>query len=222
MMAEYFVEGFDLNKKKATNILFLAEGLPEVGFLEAALKLRKASADTTTILCFRGIDKMGRHANTIVKFIDPQTVQALQGVGIIADSENSPKGRIDSVIECAKSFLFPKCAADLKVTGRHTDGNRKFAVSLSPALDQQGRIETLILQEISPKETMKCICASFECISKANNGRDVDDKAKVQMYISAVMNNSMAGIRQGFSGGLFSVVDKAYSAHLAMVDFILA
>jgi hypothetical protein len=69
---------------------------------------------------------------------------------------------------------------------------------------------------------MRCIAVSFDCISEANGGREVDEKARVQMFISASMNNSMAGIRNAFLAGLLDVRADAYEAHLDLVDFVLA
>ena len=165
---------------------------------------------------------MSGHTKTIVKFINPQMLQQLQAIGVIADCENEPKGRIDFIIECARAFGFDKSGSDLSKTGRHVVGNRKFALSVSPAPGRKGRIETLILEEISENGTMKCISKSFDCISKANKGRAVDEKAQVQMFISASMNNSMAGIRQAFLAKVLDVTNKAYKAHFDMVRFILA
>jgi hypothetical protein len=222
-MADFFLDGFYLRKKPNTGRLFLAEGPSEVGYhLEVALALKRADPQSTTILCFKGVNKMARHSRTIVKFIEPSMVQQLRAIGVIADCEDSPKGRLDAIIACGKAFGFNRCAADLNRTGQHTDNNRKFAVSLSPSGAQPGRIETLVLQEISENETMKCIAATLGCISAANNGRQVNEKAQVQMFISAAMNNSMAGIRNAFLARLLDVTADAYKAHLAMVDFILA
>jgi hypothetical protein len=221
-MPAFFLNGFDLRQKPKTTRLFLAEGLSEVGFLESALALRGADDNLVTILCFQGIDRMAAHARSIVKFIAPEVLEKLVGIGLIADSESDPSARLAAIIDCAKAFSFPKCAADLLATGKHVDGDRKFAASLSPALSKQGRIETLILDEISPTATMQCILASLPCIVAANNQRSVDQKAQVQMYISAAINNSMAGIRQAFLASLFKVTHPTYATHLTMVDFVLA
>lgn len=221
-MQTFFVEGFDLSKKPNTVRLFLAEGFSEVGYLEAALTILGADSDTTTILCFQGVQRMSGHTKTIVKFLDPQMLEQIKAIGVIADCEDEPKGRIDAIIDCAKAFSFNKSASDLTSTGHHVEGNRKFALSVSPAPNREGRIETLILEEISKTKTMKCIVESFECISAANNGRNIDEKAQVQMFISASMNNAMAGVRQAFLAKIFDVTNKAYEAHFEMVKFIIA
>jgi hypothetical protein len=221
-MVAYFIEGFDLNKKPRTSRLFLAEGFSEVGYFEAALTLRAADPETSTILCFQGVKKMSGHAKTIVKFISPQMLNQIVAIGVMADCEDSPKGRLNVIIECGKAFGFENCAKDLLQNRRHAAQGRKFALSLSPKIGVEGRIEALILEEKREDETMKCISASLACISKANNGRAVDEKAIVQMLISASMNNSMAGIRHAFRGGLFDVTDKAYRDHLSMIDFIIS
>jgi hypothetical protein len=220
-MPEYFLEKLDLNRKPNTSRLFLAEGFSEVGYIEAALSKRGADPNTATILCFAGVSKMVGHTKTIVKLLDPQRLQQLRGVGVMADCENNPNNRVSTIIECAKAFGFQKCATDLIKDGQHTDNERRFALSLSPNSQTPGRIETLILQEKSKDATMECIIGSLDCISQANNGRTVDQKAIVQMFISAAMNSSMAGIRHAFGAALFDPSHNAYKHHAAMVDFIL-
>jgi hypothetical protein len=145
----------------------------------------------------------------------------LEAIGVIADCDNSPNGRLDTIVNCGKAFGFESCRNDLFASGRHVDGNRRLGVSLSPRLGIEGRIEGLILREKAEDETMKCVSQSLECISNANGRRPVDEKAQVQMFISAVTNSSMAGIRQAFGAGTFDVTHTAYAEHLALVDFIL-
>ena len=222
MMPDYFLADFDLRKKPRTLRLFLAKGYSEVGYIETVLSLRMADPETTTILCFKGVDRMSGHARTIVKFLSPQMLEQLRAIGVLADCEDNPKGRIDVIIECGKAFGFKNCASDLAKTSRHSANGRKFALSVSPAPGRNGRIETLILQEKSQDATMRCISDSLPCISAANNGRSVDEKAIVQMFISASMNNSMAGIAHAFRGSLFDVNHQAYQNHIAMVDYVLA
>jgi hypothetical protein len=220
-MPDYFLSDFDLNEKPKTSRLFLAEGFSEVGYIEAALKLRNADPNAATILCFKGVNKMVGHSRTIVKFLDPQRLGQLQAIGVMADCENDPDGRVDTIIDCGKAFGFARCATDLVKTGSHSANGRKFALSLSPARGKNGRIKALILQEKAQDATMKCISDSLACISDANTGRPVDQKAIVQMFISAAMNNSMAGIGHAFRAALLDVTHQAYQHHLAMVDFIL-
>lgn len=221
-MPGYFIEEFDLRTKPNTTRLFLAEGHAEVGFLEAELARRSASPDAHTILCFQGVQRLHEHSNTIVKLIDPVVLQKIVAFGVLADSEDNPDGRLASVIDCAKAFGFERAARDLSTSGQYSDGKKRFAVSLSPSIGKTGRIETLVLQEISSHGTMKCILESLPCITRANNGRTVDEKAQVQMFISAAMNNSFAGIRRAFVGGLFDSRHAAYERHVAMVDYVVA
>jgi hypothetical protein len=221
-MAGYALANFDLKPKPQTSRLFLAEGDSEVGYIEAALTLRGADPAVTTILCFKGINKMAGHAQTIAKFLKPGMMQQLIAIGVLADCENDPNGRLRAVIECGKAFGFPNCATDMTDTGRHSANGRKFAVSLSPAPGAQGRIEALVRLEKSQDATMGCIGGSLGCIEAANHGRQVDEKAIVQMFISAAMNSSIAGIGHAFRAGLFDVTHAAYKNHLGMIDYILA
>ena len=219
MPSSYYIEGFDLAKKPLTSKLFLDEGLAEVGFLEAALRLRDADVERVTILCFQGISKMKGKSETIVKLLAPDVLVQLRAIGVMADAEQDPGARISTIIECAKAFSFPKCAKDLSETGRHEYEGRLFAFSLSPSAKKAGRLEDLILKEVAGDAVSNCINLSLPCFEKEH--QVLNEKAKVQMYISAAMNTSMAGIRNAFAAGLFYPADAAYSHHLDMVDSIL-
>ena len=55
----------------------------------------------------------------------------------------------------------------------------------------------------------------------STKGHDLDQKAQVQMYLSAAMNNSAAGIRIGFQSEVFNISHAAYSRHLSTVRAVL-
>jgi hypothetical protein len=223
MPTEYFIAEKDINKKPSTTHLFLAEGEAEVGLIESCLKDLKANPETCTILCFKGVNRMKGRAETFVKLLVPGIgdISNLRGIGLIADSDTNPSGRIDTVIECAKAFGFSRSGTDLRKQGVHKDGNRVFAFSLSPSNLTQGRIEDIILQEITNKPIMQCISNILPCLENAI-GTNVDTKALVQMYISAESNNSMAGLRNAFAAGMFDIHHSAYAAHMQTVTTVIS
>jgi hypothetical protein len=223
MPVEYFINERDINKKPRTTHLFLAEGEAEVGLIESCLKSLGTDPETCTILCFKGVNKMKGRAETFVKFLVPGIgdITNLRGVGLIADSDTNPSGRIDTVIECAKAFGFSRSGTDLRERGVHQDGNRVFAFSLSPSNLTQGRIEDIILQEVSNTPIMQCISNSLPCLGNAT-GTNIDTKAQVQMYISAKSNNSMAGLRHAFAAGMFDIQHPAYAVHMQTVTTVIS
>jgi hypothetical protein len=222
-MPTYYSENFDLSSKPQTSHLLLAEGESEVGFIDAYLNLLNADLAKTTILCFKGLSKVHGHSNTLAKLLAKEFdgLARLRGIGLMADSEKNPTGQIDLVIECAKAFGFPRCAKDLRANFQHEDSGRGFSFALSPSSKKHGRIETLILQEIGPTALFARVAKSFPCIVETTTVM-VDEKAQVQMFISAKANNSMAGIRHAFAAGLFDVRAKPYEQARAMIDYVLA
>jgi hypothetical protein len=222
-MGSYYLKKFDLSLKPKTTHLFLAEGEAEVGLVEQYLNRVSANVDTTTILCFRGLSKAATFVPTLTKLMEKGAdgLDQLRGVGLLADAEDDPPARLNIAIQFGVALGFPNCASDVRKTGRHESNNRRFAVSLSPANDQAGRIETLILTEVADDRVFKCIEQSFACVAEAN-GIPVDEKAKVQMFISAKVNSSMAGIQHAFGKGIFQCAAAPYGVARAMFDYVLA
>jgi hypothetical protein len=221
-MGSYYLEKFNLALKPATTHLFLAEGEAEAVFMDVYLGLRGADPETTTVLCFRGLGNVASHVASIVKLIekDRAGVGSLRGVGVLTDAENDPAARIDAAIHMANSLGFLHPAKDIRAQQKCERDGRRFAVSLSPANDQLGRIEHLVLQEVSTYEGFACLEPAFECLENLS-GTAVDAKAKVQMFISAGANSSLAGIHRAFSAKILDPMALAYAAHRTMIDYAL-
>ena len=164
----YYLKPFNLAPKPDTTHLFLAEGEAEVGFIEAYLNELQADAKTNTILCFEGLSKVHGHSKTLAKIIagQPGGLDRIRAIGLMADADNNPTGRIDLIIECATAFGFPKSAQKLREGGRCEVNGRKFCFALSPSKDREGNIETLILGEIGKTPIFECLGQSFACIEK--------------------------------------------------------
>lgn len=220
MSKGYFIDGFDLRAKPETIHLLLAEGPSEVGFMTRYLSQIDADVASTSIICFKGVSRIVGHTRTIVKLLGPGTVERLRGIGIMADSDTNPEGRIDTVIDCAKAFGFPRSGKDLHDTGKHEQEGRVFAYSLSPSRSREGSIEDLILDEVISDPMTACISDSCNCIASVS-GLEVNKKAKVQMFISAKMNSSMAGVQHAFAAGLFDVNHEVWHEHRKMIDTVL-
>ena len=74
--------------------------------------------------------------------------------------------------------------------------------------------------EAATTPLMACINTSLPCITSVT-GNPVDQKAQVQMFLSAAMNNSAAGIRIGFQSQVFDINHSAYERHMATVRAVL-
>jgi hypothetical protein len=73
----------------------------------------------------------------------------------------------------------------------------RFGVSLSPSHNQPGRIEHLIRQEVSADPAFLCLVPAFKCVERLTN-IPVDEKAQVQMFISAKANSNSPGFTAPF------------------------
>ena len=161
--------------------------------------------------------------DTLVKLIEkgPHGLDQLRGVGVMGDSEDNPSGQLDVAIQIATSLGFSRPAKDLRDAQQCERNGRRFCVALSPSHQRQGRIEDLIVEEVSTDPAYQCLELGFSCIEGLNNA-PVDAKARVQMFISAKANSSLAGIRHAFGAKIFNPNATAYSAARSMVDYVLA
>ena len=222
-MPSYYCNTFDLTSKPATTHLFLAEGEAEVGFIEQYLQALQPSFDTTTILCFKGLGNVRDKTDTLVKLIEkgPSNLDQLRGIGVMGDAESNPAGQLDVAIQIATSLGFSRPAKSIRDAQQCEMNGRRFCVALSPSHQQNGRLEDLIMQEVAADPVFQCLEDSFDCI-EASNDISVDPKARVQMFISAKANSSLAGIRHAFGAGIFSSSAQPYSTARSMIDYVLA
>ena len=219
----YYVKGkpgvLSLESKPATTHLFLAEGEAEVGLIEAYLTSIAAPEPATTILCFAGVNRIAPQSAELAKFIS-KSPDKIVGIGLLADADDNPQGRVDVTINVAKSFGFKKGGA-LNTNSVSVEDGRTFAFFISPGPNQNGRIEDTILGEIGASQLFGCVGAAFPCIEE-QTGAPVNSKASVQMFISARMNNSMAGILHAFRAAVFDVQHEAYAGPRTMIDRVMA
>lgn len=222
-MPSYYCSKFDLTTKPDTTHLFLAEGEAEVGFIDEYLKIIAPNFAATTILCFKGLGNVRDKTDTLAKLIEkgPNGLDQLRGIGVMGDAEDNPTGQLDVAIQIATSLGFSRPAKDVRETLQCERNGRRFGVALSPSHERRGRIEDLIIEEVSIDPVFKCLEDSFSCIEAVKEA-SVDAKARVQMFISAKANSSLAGIRHAFGAKIFDPNAKPYAAARSMIDNILA
>ena len=219
-MGNYSIELDELSALGAPRYLMFAEGPSEVGLINSYLTTIDAKSNVIRVLCFRGASKMSSFITTFIKTVIPSQTElaAIEGIGLIADSETDPSARIDSVIQCAKLLGFDGEGKELRNNYRCKKHNRRFAFSFSPGQTVRGRIEDLVVKEISSDGLFDCINDFYSCIEFAINST-FNSKALVQMYISAKTNSSVAGVKFACENGLFDVTNDAYQGHRATIDF---
>lgn len=222
-MASYYCSKFDLTTRPGTTHLFLAEGEAEVGFIDEYLKSVGPDFGATTILYFKGLRNVRDKTDTLVKLIEkgPSGLDQLRGVGVMGDAEDNPSGQLDVAIQIATSLGFSRPATDIRDTQQCERNGRRFCVALSPSHQGKGRIEDLIVAEVSTDPVFQCLEDGFSCI-EALNAKPVDLKARVQMFISAKANGSLAGIRHAFGAKIFDPGAQPYAAARSMIDYVLA
>jgi hypothetical protein len=221
-MASYYCSKFDLTSKPTTTHLFLAEGEAEVGFIDQHLQAIQPNFAATTILCFKGLGNVRGKTDTLVKFIEKgsNNLDQLRGIGVMGDAESNPAGQLDVAIQMATSLGFSHPAKPIRDTRQCESNGRRFCVALSPSHNQKGRLEDLIIQEVSTDPVFQCLESGFTCIEALNN-KPVEPKARVLMFISAKANSSLAGIRHAFGAGILNSGAQPYAPARAMIDYIL-
>jgi hypothetical protein len=219
----YYLQQFNLAARPDATRLFLAEGETEVAFIELCLESLGVDPDTTAVLCFKGLSKVYGHTATLAKLLAKEQggLERIRSIGLMADADDNPQGRVDLVIACAKELGFPKSGKELRDTSRCEADGRKFCFALSPDRDAVGNFETLALKEVADAPIYKCMAQSFDCIER-ESGTPVSVKARAQMYISAVANSSMAGVGHALRGSIFDPQHVSYAAARGMIDYVLA
>jgi hypothetical protein len=214
---------FELRKGKGRAIrkLFLAEGYAELGFLNRQLTLINANPTEVGIHCFKGLNRLATHIDALVNILDTElgSIDDIEGLGLLADSETDFKGRTESAINFFRKFGFDRCAKDILSKGKYAKGDRRIAISLSPSNSLNGRIEDLILKEIGESAINTCIASYDSCLEQASQTR-LNSKAIAQVYIST-QKSDLCGVGRAFESGILNVGHQAYANHLAMIDFVL-
>jgi hypothetical protein len=161
--------------------------------------------------------------DTLVKLIEkgPSGLDQLRGIGVMGDTEDNPAGQLDVAIQIATSLGFSRSAKDIRGTQQCEQNGRRFCVALSPSHEIPGRIEDLLIEEVSTDPVFQCLEDGFSCVEGLND-TPVNSKARVQMFISAKANSSLAGIRHAFGAKIFDPGAQPYATARSMVDYVLA
>jgi len=185
--------------------IFLAEGLAEALFLDTLFSNKGYDPNEYCVFCFEGITKFG----TALKILCTEpNFKHVTSLGIMVDADSDPNGRLKGILgELAKYDLANKRTDPLE-NNIFEFSERRIGIFISPGGENEGRIETMIVEEIASTKEDDCISEFNQCISSKHN-ITLDEKAIVQIYISLKRSN-LCGTGRGFEAGIFDIDHKAY------------
>ncbi|MES0042365.1 DUF3226 domain-containing protein [Mesorhizobium sp. M0091] len=203
--------------------LFLAEGLSEVGFIEAYLTSRGVPVEDILLVCFEGIGKLAGGVDTLLKLINDngQPISRFSHVGVYVDAEADPVGRRQAVANAAQKFGFSAQASQgLLGALTHDENGRRFAFHMAPNNGSSGKIEDMIVAEIDGSNLSGCMNAYEECLAH-EQAIALTSKAKSQIYVISRRNSDAAGIGRAFTDGTLKVDHGAYAAFRTSIDSLI-
>lgn len=205
-MPAYFRKKLDMNLLQPGSSLFLAEGMSEVGFIEATLgTVEAANPNSIVVACFEGISKFRSYLSLIANHANFAFVVAL---GVMTDTDGPGVNRKQQVLDALAASGIAYNPAQLDGNGVHHGASRKVAVFWSPGKGLDGRIEEMVLEEIKKSDFAGCLADLKRCVIAITN-EALDAKAIVQTYISLRRPN-LCGCGRAFESAVLDVTDAAY------------
>ncbi|RUV33148.1 DUF3226 domain-containing protein, partial [Mesorhizobium sp. M7A.F.Ca.MR.148.00.0.0] len=170
-MTEYLVEKPDASTRPNATRLLMAEGQAEVGFIEAYLALLHTPIDQVILTCFKGVANLARSVRVMRKVLDDvgEGAGRFGRVGVFADAEQNPVGRLDAVVDSADQFGFGAVSQNLRQTNFCESGQRRFAYHLAPNNIGAGMIEDLVTTEIAGSSLAQCLTNYRACVLAADD-----------------------------------------------------
>jgi uncharacterized protein DUF3226 len=205
-MGNYFcnVNDWKLRGNRNPSIIFLCEGESETEFVDKWLTNRDEDSNNIWIYCFRGLSKIREKISILIK--EPNFTN-VNTVCIFLDAEDNYEARKDSVRSMLRRLGFPHSNINSIPWVEEREG-KKSCVFISPNMEENGRIENIVIEEISGStEIYNCIETYRDCLS--NNGiLDFDEKKFVNTYI--VSHQVGIGLGAAFKAGIFDVNNRVY------------
>jgi hypothetical protein len=192
--------------------IFLAEGLAEALFLNTLFTRKNFDENEYCVFCIKGISNLG----TSLKYLCSETeFDQVKSLGIMIDADDNPKGRMDSVLNHLNNHDLSDENFDLKENTVFEYNERQIGIFISPGEGKKGRIETIIVEELSTKKEYECISEYINCLSERCHNT-LDEKAIVQIYISS-KKSDLCGTGRGFEAMILDIDHKTYE--LAVTTF---
>jgi len=210
-MTLFYRDKIDLTGQHYTKI-FLAEGTAEALFIDTLFTKKQFNENEYCVFCFAGINKLKTTLKNITNRVEFEQVTSL---GIMIDADDHPEGRMESVLQQLCDFDLSDNKFDLKKDTIYQYKERQIGVFISPGEGKNGRIETMIAEEIAKRNEYACIADYLECLNKKCNLK-LDEKALVQIFISSKQSN-LCGTGRAFEAGILDVDHEAYES--AVITF---
>ncbi|MER9371491.1 DUF3226 domain-containing protein [Mesorhizobium sp. M0491] len=207
----YLVEKPDASTRPGATRLLMAEGYAEVGFIETYLATLQTPINQVILTCFKGVANLAQSVRVMRKVLDPGEGAGRFGrVGVFADAEQNPAGRLDAVVDSADQFGFGAVSQNLRQTNFCDAGQRRFAFHLAPNNVGAGMIEDLVAAEIAGSSIAQCLTDYRACVLAAD-AMNLSSKAQAQIFILTKRNSDAAGLGRAFQDGILDVMHPAYA-----------
>ncbi len=203
-MTDFYREKMTLAGHRYAKI-FLAEGMAEALFLDTIFTRKNFDKNEYCVFCIKGISNLKFSLKTLSSEVEFDHVNSL---GIMIDAENNLEGRMISILKQLREIDLSDDNFDLKKETIYQYKERQIGVFISPGTGKNGRIETMIFEEIVTRNEYACITDYLKCLNdrcKIN----LDEKALVQIFISSKQSD-LCGTGRAFEAGILDVEHKAY------------
>jgi hypothetical protein len=119
----------------------------------------------------------------------------LSCLGIVFDANADHRAKLDSIANALIASGFDIDIKKLDQNGIYTAGNLPMGIFISSGNGHSGRIETMILKEVTDSTVQSCVKSFAQCV-KQEGGREIDEKGLVQAYLGT--HNALHGIAVAF------------------------
>ena len=205
-MTKFYREKITLAGQRYEKI-FLAEGLAEALFFDTLFTKNNFDENEYCVFCFKGISNLTYSLKILCSEPEFDHVKSL---GIMIDADDNPKGRMDSTLRYLHHYDLSDENFVLEENTIFEYKGRRIGIFISPGMGKEGRIETMIVEEIATKKEYDCILEYFNCLNERHH-INLDEKAIVQIYIS-LKKSDLCGTGRGFEAGIFDIEHIIYES----------
>lgn len=185
--------------------VFVAEGAAEAFFFEALFRDRNLPPDQYAVFDIYGKDKL----KTALRVLSSDPLFSdVKVLGIMMDADNSPQGRLESILNNCRDIKFIGPETKIRNNGIARYQGKKLGVFVTPGKGSKGEMETLIKKEIEKSPEHPCIEEFKNCV-KVQTGRNLIKKQIARIYISSI-HKGVYGIAGGFDAKVLDINNPVY------------
>ena len=194
--------------------IFLAEGASEAYFLNKLLEKLGRSADEYVVFCYGGNNGLPAALKSLSS---NEIFSEVTKIGVMTDADDNSEIVRESVLNEFRKIGYIDSKTEMNEGLARHDG-RTLGVFVTPEGNSVGRIETMIMNEISGKNEILCINQLRQCLEE-KAGNSLTDKAICQIFIS-IKKDNLCGVGRAFDMGIFDINDPAYDAAVSFFSSI--